>query len=138
MQTFLPYSDFHKSACLLDRQRLGKQRVEVYQILKTLKGESKGWTNHPAVKMWRGYENALILYGLEICTEWIGRGYKDTIKERLYSMIDYNSSFELPPWFGGNIHESHRSNLIRKKPEFYLSKFEKDTRLNLPYLWPVI
>ena len=28
MQTFLPYSNFKKSAKCLDRQRLGKQRVE--------------------------------------------------------------------------------------------------------------
>lgn len=29
MQTFLPYPDFVESASVLDRQRLGKQRVEV-------------------------------------------------------------------------------------------------------------
>ena len=34
MQTFLPYPDFARSAAVLDRQRLGKQRVEVLQILK--------------------------------------------------------------------------------------------------------
>lgn len=52
VQTFLPYPDFAQSAQCLDRQRLGKQRVEVLQLLKALKGESKGWKNHPAAKMW--------------------------------------------------------------------------------------
>jgi hypothetical protein len=36
VQTFLPYSDFSKSANCLDDRRLGKQRVEGYQILKSL------------------------------------------------------------------------------------------------------
>ena len=36
MQTFLPYPSFYFSAKSLDNKRLGKQRVEVLQILKTL------------------------------------------------------------------------------------------------------
>ena len=39
MQTFLPYADFPGSAKVLDRKRLGKQRVECCQILNTLLGE---------------------------------------------------------------------------------------------------
>jgi len=42
MQTFLPYPNFHLTAQVLDQRRLGCQRKEAYQILKTLKqGE---WT----------------------------------------------------------------------------------------------
>ena len=33
MQTFLPYPDFARSARVLDRKRLGKQRVETLQVL---------------------------------------------------------------------------------------------------------
>jgi hypothetical protein len=36
MQTFMPYSDFEKTARCLDNKRLGKQRVEAWQILNTL------------------------------------------------------------------------------------------------------
>ena len=36
MQTFLPYPAFDLSAQVLDRQRLGKQRVETLQVLKAL------------------------------------------------------------------------------------------------------
>lgn len=36
MQTFLPFSDFKKSAESLDYRRLGKQRVECLQILAAL------------------------------------------------------------------------------------------------------
>lgn len=54
MQTFLPYSSFKDSARVLDRQRLGKQRVENMQIITALLDPDYGWQNHPAVNMWRG------------------------------------------------------------------------------------
>ena len=61
MQTFLPFSDFEKSAKALDYRRLGKQRIEAYQIWKVLTGQTTAWKNHPAVKMWQGYEQALLV-----------------------------------------------------------------------------
>ena len=39
VNTFLPYPDFVKSAKALDYKRLGKQRVEAWQILRALRGE---------------------------------------------------------------------------------------------------
>ena len=64
MQTFLPYADFVKTAKCLDYRRLGKQRVEAFQILNILEGKTTkaGWKHHPAVLMWKGYENALKKY----------------------------------------------------------------------------
>ena len=64
MQTFLPSDDFALCAMTLDRQRLGKQRVETLQIMQTIAGLSrgKGWINHPATKMWIGHESYLMLY----------------------------------------------------------------------------
>lgn len=56
MQTFLPYPDFAQSAKVLDRQRLGKQRLEVLDIINALLCIKQGWKNHPIVKAWRGYE----------------------------------------------------------------------------------
>ena len=49
MQTFLPYPDFHESAKVLDMKRLGKQRVEVLQLLNSFhkpnyKGFSELWS----------------------------------------------------------------------------------------------
>lgn len=58
MQTFLPYADFDESARALDPKRLGNQ---VYrECLTLIRG---GWPNHPASRMWRGYECALACYG---------------------------------------------------------------------------
>ena len=60
MQTFLPYESFEDTAKVLDYRRLGKQRVEGMQIINTIQTpKSKGWANHPIVKMWTPYVPAL-------------------------------------------------------------------------------
>ena len=64
MQTFLPYQDFAKTAACLDYRRLGKQRIEAKQIYLALTVKDYGWKQHPAVKMWAGYECLLLIYGI--------------------------------------------------------------------------
>jgi hypothetical protein len=138
MQTFLPVPDFGETARILDDARLGKQRVEAFQIVRTLDGVTKGWRNHPAVRMWRGYEPALIEYGLVICTEWDRRGYADTVRGKLAEHLrDSRGPIVLPPWIGDDgLHASHRSNLLRKEPEFY-GRYGWPEPPDLPYVWPV-
>lgn len=133
MQTFLPYDDFIQSAKVLDSKRLGKQRVEVLQILKAIIDDS-GWIHHPATHMWRGYTNALVAYGIVVCNEWIRRGNKDTCLVQIANYENMHSTYEDPPWFGNDdFHASHRSNLIRKDTS-YRRWFEEDD--SLPYCWP--
>lgn len=136
MQTFLPTSNFAESAKYLDYRRLGKQRVEVLQLLNSFhKPNYKGWKNHPAREMWRGYENALVMYGQAICTEWLSRGYKDTCFGKITAHYNGNLNSELPSWVGReDIHLSHKSNLIRKYPEYY-KPFWPDVPDNLEYIW---
>ncbi len=132
MQTFLPYPDFKKSAVVLDRQRLGKQRVECLQLLK---GQ---WSNHPASKMWRGSEYHLACYGLVICEEWRQRGYKDTVFDSILELLKTKYFGTLQPEWLGNpeFHLSHQSNLVRKAPEHY-RKYFPEVPDNLEYVWPV-
>lgn len=138
MQTFLPYPEFNESARALDRQRLGKQRVEAWQILGALTGRTSGWASHPAVRMWRGCERALCLYGLAVCDEWISRGYRDTMRERFASALQGCAEAGRPAWLGDEgFHRSHRSNLIRKLPEHYGQMFP-GVPADLPYVWPVV
>lgn len=123
MQTFLPYKDFASSAKVLDRARLGKQRVETMQIMKALV-LGVGWINHPATKMWRGYEKALLEYQTAICNEWTSRGYKDSCLEKtanlLHGSLLNREPFQLPPWLGlKKFHSAHRANLLRKDPKHY-------------------
>ena len=138
MQTFLPHSDFYQTASVLDWRRLGKQRVEAKQILLTIDrgDEAKGWRNHPAVNMWRGYETALAHYGLIICLEWIERGYNDTQLSWFQERIGDND-IELPWWLEDDrVLIGHRSNLLRKDYDHY-SQFWPDIPDDIPYYWPV-
>ena len=133
MQTFLPYADFRKTVKCLDYRRLGKQRVEAYQILKILNGETNRWVNHPAVLMWRGYENALGLYMNHCILEWVSRGYNNNMRYATIVALDV----VLPSWFGDeNFHASHRSNLLRKNFEYY-SQFGWNETSEMEYVWPV-
>lgn len=134
MQTFLPYPNFRESVECLDNKRLGKQRVECLQILNALTGKSKGWVNHPATRMWRGYEDALCVYMNFCIDEWKSRGFKNTME---YALCDkpHGQRF-MPPWLGSeDFHASHRSNLLRKDPEWY-GKFDWTEPHDLPYVWP--
>ena len=144
MQTFLPYPSIDKSAECLDYKRLGKQRVEAWQIYCALTNSDYGWQNHPAVKMWRGYEYLLIEYGMMMSHEWFLRGYNGTIMEQRFdtefAKFKNDYGFKLPEkpfWWGDDaFHASHRSNLLRKNPEYY-SQFGWTEPDNLPYVWPV-
>ena len=153
MQTFLPYPDFEQSARCLDRARLGKQRVEAWQLLEANRGiSSLRWSNHPAAKMWKGYEFGLCWYGQEICREWIRRGYKDTMLQRFNQALIELPQREvrtgenfiwwkythLPKWLGSKeFHLSHMSNLLRKNSEHYIVFFGGGISTDLPYVWPV-
>jgi len=137
MQTFLPYSNYADSAKSLDMRRLGKQRVEGYQLLRTLVGLSKGWASHPALKMWKGSERSLYLYTRVICNEWINRGYKDTVNQKLEEFILplLPASDHGPIWLGNeDFHRSHRANLVAKNRDFYVPQFG-DLPFE-PYVWP--
>lgn len=153
MQTFLPYRDFTASARSLDLKRLGKQRVENLQIMltlltgKTAEGEKrKGWPNHPAVKMWRGYEICLLKYQHAICSVWTsnvtqkGVHYVDTCYESTRLVVVENipgRKLVEPFWLGDErVHTSHQSNLVRKKPEHYRPQFP-DVPDDIEYFWPV-
>lgn len=102
--------------------------------------ESKGWTSHPAVLMWRGYEHVLMAYQHAICDEWVSRGYKDTCRDKtafLYSQARGEPAGDIPPWIGDDdFHLSHQSNLLRKQPKYY-SQFFPNVPDDLPYVWPV-
>ncbi len=170
MQTFLPFPSFADSGAVLDRARLGKQRVETFQIVQRLLGErlvtgekdadgrmidwpepqwrrepiaTGGWDHHPAKLMWEGSELVLYRYQKAICGEWTSRGYRDStlrktefLLEPHWSDLGEAGADENPSWLGDeDFHLSHRSNLLRKDPGYYLSAFGP-IPLDLPYVWP--
>lgn len=138
MQTFLTYYHheptvvFRQSAKDLDWQRLGKQRVEAYQILRTIRGRSEGWKNHPCTKMWWGAPLLLSKYHDTMLNEWMARGYTNNMQFQSAGIYDR----VMPAWFTPELVLSHQSNLIRKKPEHYRPLWP-DVPDDLPYIWPV-
>ncbi|WHM34725.1 MSMEG_6728 family protein [Streptomyces sp. BPPL-273] len=149
MQTFLPFPGFRESALALDRRRLGKQRVEALQVLRGLTVPGYGWRRHPAVRMWAGYEEALVRYGLEVCRVWRDQGHQDSCAASLIAGLATRRPHrpvrdqtalaragELPPWLGDEaFHRSHRSALLRKDPEAYGGLFP-GVPDDLSYVWP--
>ncbi|WP_027505597.1 MSMEG_6728 family protein [Rhodococcus sp. UNC23MFCrub1.1] len=141
MQTFLPDPGFARSAQLLDDKRLGKQRVETFQILRALVWPSYGWKNHPAVVMWRGFTPALVAYGIATCREWAARGRAEALEARLLDYSDgrawtydeLRDDGRLPPWLGDDsVHASHRRALAAKAPQAYPADWAGETG----YVWP--
>jgi len=93
--------------------------------------DKKGWRNHPTVKMWQGYENALKLYFNKAVKLWVSRGYKNNMKLEIIE-----GKIILPKWFGDDdFHSSHRSNLLRKDVDFY-GRFGWEEDGSLDYVWP--
>lgn len=149
MQTFLPYPDFEASARALDDRRLGKQRIEALQALRALTRPAYGWKHHPAVAMWRGFEEALGAYGVAVCREWQRRGFADTCEAQILDELgdigvavpprtqaELAGAGALPPWLGDEaMHRTHRSALLRKDAERYAEQFG-DEDPGLPYVWP--
>lgn len=150
MQTFLPIApkiielgsttmgDYSQTFKVLDYKRLGKQRVEVYQLLLAIR-DNGSWSKHPICKMWRESPVELATYGTQCCAEWISRGYKDTLRDKIIDLawqFACNESFAGVPWWMGDedFHASHRSNLLRKNPQHYRA-YWKDEPDDLPYVW---
>lgn len=116
MQTFLPYPDFKRSMECLDPLRLGNQCYR--EALTLIRGK---WPNHPASKMWRGYEHALANYALAGFDVLKSRGR--IYAEHIQTFKGYLRVFPdngMPPWLGNPaFHASHRAALLFKNPEWY-------------------
>lgn len=165
MQTFLPYSDFQRTAKCLDQKRLGKQRIESKQILDAIrfikqgnlyvvkdgKKRKRAWINHPAVLMWLNYEGLLQFYYNIMLLEWEERGFQN-IKLKYRPIA--TDEFRIPAWLGDEkLHSSHRANLLRKAYGTFLKRKRLNKRnpaeliewygqfgwtedMNEPYYWP--
>jgi hypothetical protein len=74
--------------------------------------------------------------------EWIKRGYKNTMTYiwKIDDDILMNKADEecnKPFWLNADFTQSHKSNLLRKSPEYY-SKFNWNVSNDLPYIWPKV
>lgn len=141
VNTFLPLPSISKSWALLDKRRYLKQLVEATQIINALekleKNEIvKGFVNHPAVRMWKGYIPGLKYYFNLGRAIWIQKGH--TFAHPQYSIVEEI----VLPWFIGwkDFHYSHMASLMRKEPNFYYPLFSSLCPIlnqERGYIWPV-
>lgn len=142
MQTFLPDPSYTLSAAYLDRQRLGKQRVEAFMLLQLLvlpdaERQQRPWGNHPVVRLWLGYPEALWYYLRCMSLEWIARGYKDTRLEAAATLMETHHITPLItqwPTFSPALHASHRAALLYKDLAHY-SRFSWTETPAIHYVW---
>ncbi len=141
MQTFLPSPDFNQSADQLDSVRRWKQVVEARQLIAILSRETtawknpNAWLNHPAVKMWNGYLDALKYY--HNCFIQSVLKHKTHNLTKCWYLYPIENPVLLKPWWLHNhaFHRSHRSNLLRKDEKFY-RQYGWTEPVDLPYVWP--
>jgi hypothetical protein len=127
MQIFLPFPDFEKSCASLDTIRLGKQRVEAFQIWKALTSKTK-WSNHVCTRMWKDNIVALRSFIVICCRIYSQRKTKsgkfcqntkmDQHIQENDLVVKPNELIVLPKWFGDDkFHDSHKAMLYYKGVE---------------------
>lgn len=145
---------------MLDQARLGKQRVEAYQIVLAYEEATKrnpakysGWLNLPAVRMWDGYLPALYVYGILNCMVWRKAGHEDSLLEqfqlrrRIWLSTQNNggdsaSAQPRRPWWFGHpaMVRTHQTKLYHKNSAAWVEQHKTATAkhepMKLPYLWP--
>lgn len=162
MQTFITSKYSAQIAQDLDNKRLHKQALEAWQILMVLceldpdgnDRQPKGWVNHPAVKMWRGSEYYLYYYACNMVDEWVKRGYKSTLKDKLFKtilaadkkgIVKLGDGINEPSWWNDEetmkkVISSHRRALLVKNYEWYHNlEWAEDTEFypeTYEYVWP--
>lgn len=126
MQTWITFKEFSESAQMLDRRRLGANIYESIHILASLQNVSdklvtpkRNVSNHPASKLWKGYEGNLACYILCHIQEWESRGYKCPTNRENLNRIAMNLSPFSPDWITDEVIQTHRSVLIQKNPDHY-------------------
>jgi hypothetical protein len=146
MQTFLTSPNFEDTARTLDSRRLHNQINEALVILRTLTGwyeqqGRKGWPNHPATRMWRGYEATLCKYIQAMCLEWCIRTGRE--HDKRFDEAQQSGPIIMPPWLTGEFCAVHRSVLLAKNYDWY-SQFgwgeqpaQRNDKGRWPYLWGV-
>ena len=143
MITFLPCADFDAIARLLDDKRLGGQRTEAWSILKWLRSpdEYPKLVKAGYCSMWKGYEDALVIYVNAMLREWERRGKRNELLKPGDAALglEEQDGAIMPPWLGEELlHSCHRHALMAKLPEHYgaFGWAETGDEYDGSYLWP--
>lgn len=134
---FMPYGERQRAAVALDTHRLGRMPSEALRILR----EIKAGGNSPSAKFWRPRQDTLVSWASCYMDELIVRGYlpQKGIKAHLQLFLALEARIKTTPEIG-RICLSHRGELVRRDPEYYIPKFYFDvdhfrTMKRTPLYW---
>ena len=143
MQVFLSEHLYKSCAQVLDQKRLVKQLLEGRQILAALAGQTKGWVNHPATRMFVGAEIELLSYLSQVKDEMNNRGYKwENNWSEIINIFNQNfkgNDFAYPDYLKPGHPENHRlitthrGRLYEKAPELY-PQYEHESTIYREYV----
>ena len=112
MQVFVPYPSPIDVAKCLDPKRLRKQIIECDQILNVIIGESKAWSNHPVVKMYKPHIQFLAAY---VDTLW---SFEQNCLYLTEGLSEFADSYR-PPFLTESFCDQHKRRLYTKAPTLY-------------------
>jgi hypothetical protein len=72
---FIPYKDINKSITSFHIRSISTMLREINIILKAIKGETKGYKNHPITLMWKNNFDELVTYQGVLMEEYLKRLY---------------------------------------------------------------
>jgi hypothetical protein len=144
MMTWMTRMSFFDTAQDLDVDLLSTGYRDAVQLFNALLFEQDEISeNHPVLRMWQGYHVALASYAISLSASLVVHGISHgTEALRLARTIEdmrreEDHPFVLPPWLEDtDVLRSHRSNIVRRWPE-YADVWPKTPEL-LPYLYPFV
>lgn len=131
MQVFVPDSDPLNVAMILwrDQRRYNKQIIECRQIISAIKGETKAWSNHPVVKMYKPHLKWLECYmnclenfrnARNYANKHKGEGLNLNVKCDLATLRYARDANKCTPEFlTEDFCDQHRRRLYTKSPDLY-------------------
>jgi len=114
LDIFLPSHSFEESASYLDRPELKRAQVSVLRILKYLRKPrpSSSRLRLRDAEVWRGFEQSLIRYGLEVAKAYVRHG-GSTIGLQILQSLVVRGPWEKPEWvYSEDTQYQHQSELL--------------------------
>lgn len=123
IEIYLPYEDFQKSLECMDVRTLGNQRIESFQLIKTLVwDEPKTSYSSPVEELWKNHTIALVKYYNMSVDLWKEKGFKNTFPK--ITNFKFPEEISLPECIGNsNFHRAYQIQLLKENRKHYENQF---------------
>lgn len=121
MQVFVPFTEPLKTAQCLDKKRLNKQIIECRQLIRTIRGESRSWANHPVTKMYSHPELFKYMQYYVQCLKYYKDGALEMADNYSRMAVGYlEKTQEAKYILSEKFCDQHKRRLYAKDPEHYV------------------